>query len=113
MAVTVVGLVTNGTVSEVIVDSSSLRGLLDEYAGLEKQLADPAAHADQARARKLGRRYAELTPVVKTVGELDTARGDLAAAKELAAEDPAFVAEAQEISQRIPALEARLTELLL
>ncbi|HKS43717.1 MAG TPA: peptide chain release factor 1 [Amycolatopsis sp.] len=94
-------------------DSSSLRGLLDEYAELEKQLADPAVHADQNRARKLGRRYAELTPVVKTIGELDAARGDLAAAKELAAEDPAFAGEAQEIAGRVPVLEARLTELLL
>ena len=29
-----------------------------------RQLADPAVHADQARARKLGKRYAELTPIV-------------------------------------------------
>ncbi|HET6500037.1 MAG TPA: peptide chain release factor 1 [Amycolatopsis sp.] len=94
-------------------DSSSLRGLLDEYAELEKQLADPAVHADQGRARKLGRRYAELTPVVKVVGELDRAGEDLVTAKELAAEDAAFAAEAQELAARIPLLEARLTELLL
>ena len=94
-------------------DSSSLRGLLDEYAELEKQLADPAVHADQSRARKLGRRYAELTRVVKAIGELDGAREDLAAAQELAAEDSAFAAEAQDIAARIPALESRLTELLL
>ncbi|KAA9162045.1 peptide chain release factor 1 [Amycolatopsis acidicola] len=94
-------------------DSSSLHGLLDEYAGLERQLADPAVHADQGRARKLGRRYAELTPVVKAIGELDSAREDLAAAQELAHEDAAFAAEAQEIGARIPALEAKLTELLL
>jgi peptide chain release factor 1 len=95
------------------VDSSSLRGLLDEYAELEKQLADPAVHADQTRARKLGRRYAELSPVVKAIGELTSARDDLGAAQELAGEDAAFAAEAQEIAARIPALESRLTELLL
>jgi peptide chain release factor 1 len=95
------------------VDSSSLRGLRDEYAELEKQLADPAVHADQFRARKLGRRYAELTPVVKTIGELDATREDLAAARELAGEDPAFAAEAQELADRVPALEERLSELLL
>jgi peptide chain release factor 1 len=94
------------------VDSSSLRGLLDEYAELEGQLADPSVHADQARARKLGRRYAELTPVINAVGELDRARDDLAAARELATEDSAFTAEAEQISARIPALESRLTELL-
>ena len=30
------------------------------------ELADPAVHADQARARRLGRRYAELAPIVET-----------------------------------------------
>ena len=95
------------------VDSSSLKGLLAEHAELETQLADPAVHADQARARKLGRRYAELTPVVRSVHELDSARDDLAAAKELAAEDATFAAEAEEIAARIPGMEAKLTELLL
>ncbi|MFF5987904.1 peptide chain release factor 1 [Prauserella flavalba] len=94
-------------------ESSALQGLLDEYAELEEQLADPSVHADQARARKLGRRYAELAPIVKARKELDGARSDLAAAKELAAEDPAFAEEAEELEARIPALEARLTELLL
>ncbi|PXY20970.1 peptide chain release factor 1 [Prauserella muralis] len=94
-------------------ESSSLQGLREEYAELEEQLADPAVHADQARARKLGRRYAELAPVVKTLTELEGARSDLAAARELATEDPGFAAEADEIAARLPALEARLTELLL
>ena len=48
-------------------DSSVLAELVKEYGELEKALADPAVHADQAQARKLGRRYAELTPVVKTL----------------------------------------------
>ena len=94
-------------------DSSSLHGLLDEHADLEKQLADPAVHADQGRARKLGRRYAELSPIVKVINELDTSRADLGTARELAGEDAAFAAEAEEIAERIPQLEARLTELLL
>ncbi|PXY26753.1 peptide chain release factor 1 [Prauserella sp. PE36] len=94
-------------------ESSALQGLLDEYAELEEQLADPSVHADQALARKLGRRYAELAPIVKARKELDGARSDLAAAKELAAEDEAFAEEAEELEARIPVLEARLTELLL
>ena len=40
--------------------SERLAALLDEYAELEKRLADPAIHADQATARRVGRRYAEL-----------------------------------------------------
>ncbi|WP_019812948.1 peptide chain release factor 1 [Saccharomonospora saliphila] len=94
-------------------DSSSLRGLLDEYAELEDQLADPAVHADQARARKLGRRYAELAPVVKALHELESARSDLTTAREFAGEDASFAEEAEHLAERIPALEARLTELLL
>ncbi|NIJ10873.1 peptide chain release factor 1 [Saccharomonospora amisosensis] len=94
-------------------ESSSLRGLLDEYAELEQQLADPSVHADQARARKLGRRYAELAPVVKALNELESARSDLATAKELAVEDEGFAQEASQLQERVPALEARLTELLL
>jgi peptide chain release factor 1 len=95
------------------VDSTSLKELLAEYEELEQALADPSVHGDQNRARKLGRRYAELSPTVKTLRELESAREDLAAAKELAEEDEAFAAEAAAIEERIPVLEARLTELLL
>jgi peptide chain release factor 1 len=94
-------------------DSSSLSELLDEYGELETALADPAVHADQAQARKLGRRYAELTPIVKTLRELESAREDFTAAKELGAEDQSFAAEAEELRQRIPELETKLTELLI
>jgi peptide chain release factor 1 len=93
-------------------DSSSLSELLAEYDELEKALADPAVHADQNQARKFGRRYAELTPVVKTLRELESARDDLTAARELATEDESFAAEAESLTRRIPELEARLTELL-
>jgi peptide chain release factor 1 len=86
--------------------------LLDEYAQLERQLADPAIHADQARARVVGRRFAELTPIHKTAAELAAVLGDLTAASELAAEDPAFGAEAEALRARIPRLEERLAELL-
>ena len=44
--------------------TASLDALLDEHAELERALADPSVHADAAQARKLGRRYAELGPVV-------------------------------------------------
>jgi peptide chain release factor 1 len=87
--------------------------LLQEYSELERELADPAVHADQDRARKLGRRYSELTPIVKTLRELESAKDDLVAAKELAAEDAAFAAEAEQLSKRIPELQERLSEQLL
>ncbi|MDR7281044.1 peptide chain release factor 1 [Catenuloplanes atrovinosus] len=90
-----------------------LKSLLEEYADLEKRLADPAIHADQNTARRVGRRFAELAPIHKAHAELEQAREDLEAARELAAEDPAFAAEAEELSTRLPELEERLAELLI
>jgi peptide chain release factor 1 len=92
---------------------SGLDELQSEYAELERELADPAVHADQNRARKLGRRYSELKPVVKTLRELTSARDDLAAAKELSAEDDSFAAEAEALTQRISELDEKLAEQLL
>src|SRR5689334_2642116 len=83
-----------------------------EYAELERALADPTVHADAAQARRLGRRYAELGQVVGAAKELEAAREDLTAARELAAEDPAFRDEAEEIAARVPVLETRLAQLL-
>jgi peptide chain release factor 1 len=93
--------------------SERLAGLLDEYAELERQLADPGLHTDQATARRVGRRFAELAPVHKAAGELAQARADLIAARELASEDSAFAAEAEAIAASLPELEARLAELLI
>jgi peptide chain release factor 1 len=95
------------------VETSKLEGLLAEYAELEQRLADPGVHADQAIARKLGRRYAELTPIVRTARELDQARSDLDTAREFAAEDATFAEEADRLAESIPVLEGKLTELLL
>ena len=90
-----------------------LGSLLAEHAALEKELADPAVHADQSRARRLGRRYAQLAPLVETARALDEARGNLAAARELADEDASFAAEATGLEQRIVELTDRLREQLL
>ncbi len=91
----------------------ALPELLAEYSEVEKALSDPAVHADQAQARKLGRRFAELAPIVATAHDLDAARDDLGTARELASEDASFAAEATALEQRIDQLEDRLRELLL
>ena len=83
--------------------TASLDALLEEHAELERALADPSVHADAAQARKLGRRYAELGPVVAAARELAAARGDEAAARELATEDPSFADEAREQHARVEA----------
>jgi peptide chain release factor 1 len=90
----------------------NLDDLTSEYADIEKRLSDPAVHADQAEARRLGKRYAQLRPVVEVARDLKAAHGDAAAARELAAEDPAFAEEAADLDKRIAELEETLQRLL-
>jgi peptide chain release factor 1 len=92
--------------------ATGLDDLVAEHADLEQRLADPAVHADQAVARKLGRRYAELTPIVDAVRALATTEDDLAAARELADEDASFAAEVTSLDAQRSALEDRLRRLL-
>ncbi|WP_019149117.1 peptide chain release factor 1 [Timonella senegalensis] len=77
--------------------------LLAEHDDLEAKLADPAIHADQNKARSLGRRYAELGQVVSAYRTWKSAADDLEAAREMAAEDAIFAEE-------IPAMEAHEAE---
>jgi len=91
----------------------TLAALLAEHADLERRLADPSVHTDQQLARDLGRRYAELGPVVAAARELADVRADLGAARELGVDDPGLAAEAEQLAARVPDLEARLTALLL
>ncbi len=79
--------------------SDAVRGVLAEYAELEAALADPALHADPARARKTGRRYAELGRVVSAHRVWQAADDDATAAAELADEDPGFAAEAAALAE--------------
>ena len=90
-----------------------LGDLLAEHASLERELADPAVHTDQSRARRLGRRYAQLAPLVETSRALEEARGNLATARELAGEDASFAAEAGTLETQVEELSARLREQLL
>jgi peptide chain release factor 1 len=87
--------------------------MLAEHARIERELADPAVHGDQNVARQLGKRYAELTPVVEVHRALQTLEGDLAAARELAAEDDSFRAEITSLEARRVELADRMRELLL
>ena len=83
-----------------------------EYAELEQRMADPATHADTALSRKVGRRYSELTGVVRALNEHDALTEDLAAARELAADDPDFAEEAQSLEERLATASERLAQLL-
>ncbi|WP_159810549.1 peptide chain release factor 1 [Cellulomonas citrea] len=70
--------------------------VLAEHAELEVALSDPALHADAGRARRLGRRYAELGRVVGAYRTWRAAADDAQAAAELA-DDP-------QIAQELPSL---------
>ena len=85
---------------------------LSEYADLEAALADPAVHGDQARARELGRRYAELGPLVAAIRELETLQADLADAREMAAEDRDMAELATQLEEQLGVVEIRIRDLL-
>jgi peptide chain release factor 1 len=63
-----------------------LHALEQEYADLERRLADPAVTGDNRRYVELSRRYAELGDVVAVIVRQRTLDGDLAAARSLVAE---------------------------
>ncbi len=89
-----------------------LEELAGEYAALERDLADPAVHADPDRARALGRRYGELGPIVHAYREWQHVTADETAAHELAGEDASFALEAEQLGRRRAELEQRLQDLL-
>src|SRR6266700_1407082 len=89
-----------------------LAELASEHAALERELSDPAVHADPERARAIGRRYRELSSIVHAYREWQQTAGDESVARELAEEDASFAAEAEQLGRRRAELEKRLQELL-
>jgi peptide chain release factor 1 len=89
-----------------------LADLAAEHATIERDLADPAIHADPDRARALSRKYGQLTPVVQAYTQWRQVAADEATARELAPEDASFAVEADELAAHRMELEQRLAELL-
>ncbi len=87
--------------------------LVKEYAELEAKMADPTIHEDANNARKLGRRYAQLGPVVSGYRVWRSAEDDLAAGREMAAEDADFAAEIPALEEAARIAGDKLEELLL
>ncbi|MDR1768092.1 MAG: peptide chain release factor 1 [Propionibacteriaceae bacterium] len=88
------------------------QSLREEFARLEAELADPATHADMAKSRKAGRRYSELTPIIKGLDAYQRLDDDLAAARELAADDAGFAAEVPVLEERLAQAGDKLAKLL-
>ena len=92
---------------------ASAHEMVREYQELEQLMADPSIHEDQGKARQLGRRYAQLGPVVAGFNEWKSAADDLEAAKEMALEDPDFASEIPALEATVERTATRLEELLL
>ncbi len=91
----------------------SAAALVAEHAELERQLADPTLASDTDRLRRLTKRYAALGPTVAAYPAWVAATGDLEAARELAAEEPAFAAEVPAVQATAEAAADRLRRLLI
>jgi peptide chain release factor 1 len=92
---------------------ASAHEMVREYQELELKMADPSIHEDQGKARQLGRRYAQLGPVVAGFNAWKSAADDLEAAKEMAAEDASFASEIPAMEIVVEAAAEKLEELLL
>jgi peptide chain release factor 1 len=86
--------------------------LLAEHAELEQALADPNLHSNPDEARKVGRRFARVAPIVAAYRKLTSARGDLETAREFAADDESFADEVTELEARVAELDTQLTDML-
>ncbi|WP_428341266.1 peptide chain release factor 1 [Mycobacterium sp.] len=86
--------------------------LATEHADLERQLSDPELHNDPAHARKVGRRFAQLAPIVATYRQLTAARDDLETARELAVDDSSFADEVPQLETQVDELETKLSDML-
>ena len=77
----------------------SVQTLIDEHRRVQEELSDPAVHADAARAKRVNRRYAELSRIVAAYEAWVAASEDLDAARELARDDEAFAAEVPSLEE--------------
>jgi len=91
----------------------SVQPLLAEHASLQEQLSDAAVHQNSALAKKLNRRYAEVSAIVSAYHQLVELNDDLAATKELAKEDEAFAAELPAVEQKVVEAGEKLRRLLI
>ena len=78
----------------------SVEELIAERADVERKMSDPGVHTNPGLARSLGRRYAQLTPIVETYLRWRSLGEDLEAARELGDTDASFRAEMPDLERR-------------
>ena len=91
----------------------SVQALIDEHRRVQEELSDPAVHADAGRARRVNRRYAELSRIVAAHEAWVAASDDLEAARELAADDETFAEEIPSLEESVEQTQERLRRLLI
>ncbi len=91
----------------------SVKTLIEEHKAVQEELSDPAVHADASRAKRVNRRYAELSRIVAAYDTWVAASDDLEAARELAREDAAFAEEIPGLEERVDETQERLRRLLI
>lgn len=87
--------------------------LLKEHEDLQDQLADQSLHANPALAKKVNRRYAELSKIKAAYEAWLSSGEDLEAAKELAKEDDSFAAEVPRLEAELAANQEKVRRLLI
>ncbi|WP_242087229.1 peptide chain release factor 1 [Microbacterium lacticum] len=91
----------------------SVQSLIAEHKAVQEELSDPAVHADAGRAKRVNRRYAELSRIVAAHEAWAAASTDLDAARELAREDDAFAEEIPALEGQVAAAQEKLRRLLI
>ncbi|MEU4016150.1 peptide chain release factor 1 [Microbacterium sp. NPDC028030] len=91
----------------------SVQTLIDEHRRVQEELSDPAVHADAARAKRVNRRYAELSRIVSAYEAWVAATDDLETAREFAREDESIAAEIPAMEEELQASQQRLRRLLI
>lgn len=92
---------------------AALGPLLEEYADVEAQMSDATLHTNPAKARAVGRRFAELGRVHAAHHRYQNACDDLEAARELAEEDPSFAEEIPTLETEVEQARANLRTILI
>ncbi len=96
-------------------DGDRLATLRREHASLQESMADPTLHDDPARARRVGRRYAELEGILEAAGRVSSTADNLATARELAElgeDDEELAAETERLAECLRTERAHLEDLL-
>lgn len=91
----------------------SVAALIEEHKAVQEELSNPEVHADPSRAKRVNRRYAELSKIVAANDAWVRLGEDLIAAQELAKEDDAFAEEVPALQLSYEAAQEKLRRLLI